>query len=58
VLREKEDIFYRLGDDLAVAHLVDVPIYQAGDQGLTEAEAGLYGGEEQLNGRVTGSVVT
>ena len=35
----------RLGDDLAVAHLVDVPVNQAGDQGLTEAEAGLYGGD-------------
>ena len=35
----------RLGDDLAVAHLVDVPVHQAGDQGLTEAEAGLDGGD-------------
>ena len=33
----------RLGDDLAVAHLVDVPVHQAGDQGLAEAETGLYG---------------
>ena len=29
----------RLGDDLAVAHLVDVSVHQAGDQGLAEAEA-------------------
>ena len=35
----------RLGDDLAVAHLVDVRVHQAGDQGLTEAEAGLHGGD-------------
>ena len=35
----------RFGDDLAVAHLVDVGVHQAGDQGLTEAEAGLYGGD-------------
>ena len=35
----------RLGDDLAVPHLVDVPVHQAGDQGLAEAEAGLHGGE-------------
>ena len=32
-----------LGDDLAVAHLVDVRVHQAGDQGLAEAEAGLHG---------------
>ena len=35
----------RLGDDFAVAHLVDVRVHQAGDQGLTEAEAGLHGGD-------------
>ena len=35
----------RLGDDLAVAHLVDVRVHQAGDQGLAEAEAGLHGGD-------------
>ena len=35
----------RLGDDLAVPHLVDVGIHQAGDQGLAEAEAGLHGGD-------------
>ena len=33
----------RLGENLAVAHLVDVPVHQAGDQGLTEAERGRYG---------------
>ena len=31
----------RFVDDLAVAHLVDVRVHQAGDEGLTEAEAGL-----------------
>ena len=35
----------RPGDDLAVAHLVDVRVHQAGDQGLAEAEAGLHGGD-------------
>ena len=35
----------RLGDDLAVAHLEDVRVHQAGDQGLAEAEAGLHGGD-------------
>ncbi len=35
----------RLGDDLAVAHLVDVRVHQAGDQGLAEAEAGVHGGD-------------
>ena len=35
----------RLGDDFAVAHLVDVGVHQAGDQGLAEAEAGLHGGD-------------
>ena len=35
----------RLGDDLAVAHLVDVRVHQTGDQGLAEAEAGLHGGD-------------
>ncbi len=35
----------RLGDDLAVPHLVDVRVHQAGDQGLAEAEAGLHGGD-------------
>ena len=34
-----------LGDDLAVPHLVDVRIHQAGDQGLAEAEGGLHGGD-------------
>ncbi len=33
----------RLGDDLAVAHLVDVRVHQTGDQGLAEAEARLHG---------------
>ena len=35
----------RLRDDLAVAHLVDVRVHQAGDQGLAEAEAGLHRGD-------------
>ena len=35
----------RLGDDLAVAHFVDVRVHQPGDQGLAEAEAGLHGGD-------------
>ena len=35
----------RLGDDLAVPHLVDVRVHQAGDQGLAEAEAGLHRGD-------------
>ncbi len=35
----------RLGDHLAVAHLVAVSVHQAGDQGLAEAEAGLHGGD-------------
>ena len=35
----------RLGDDLAVSHLVDVRIHQAGYQGLAEAEAGVHGGD-------------
>ena len=35
----------RPGDDLAVPHLVDVRVHQAGDQGLAEAEAGLHGGD-------------
>ena len=35
----------RLGDDLAVPHLVDVRVHQAGDEGLAEAEAGLHGGD-------------
>ena len=35
----------RLGNDLAVPHLVDVRVHQAGDQGLAEAEAGLHGGD-------------
>ena len=34
----------RLGDDVAVAHLVDVGVHKAGDQGLAEAKAGLQGG--------------
>ena len=34
----------RLRDDLAVPHLVDVRVHQAGDQGLAEAEAGFHGG--------------
>ena len=34
-----------LADDLAVPHLVDVRVHQAGDQGLPEAEAGLHGGD-------------
>jgi hypothetical protein len=33
----------RLGDDVAVAHLVDVGVHPAGDQGLAEAETGLHG---------------
>ena len=35
----------RLGDDLAVPHLVHVRVHQAGDQGLAEAEGGLHGGD-------------
>ena len=35
----------RPGDDLAVPHLVDVRVHQAGDQRLAEAEAGLHGGD-------------
>src|SRR5215468_6853698 len=35
----------RLAGELAVAHLVHVRIHQPGDQGLTEAEAGLHGGD-------------
>ena len=35
----------RLADDLAVAHLEHVRVHQARDQGLTEAEAGLHGGD-------------
>ena len=33
------------GDDLAVAHLVDVRVHQPGDQRLAEAERGLHGGD-------------
>ena len=33
----------RRGDDLAVAHRVDVRVDEAGDQGLAEPEAGLHG---------------
>ena len=40
----------RLGDDLAVPHLVDVRVHQAGDQGLAEAEAGLHGGDLPVRG--------
>ena len=40
----------RLGDDLAVSHLVDVRVHQAGDQGLAEAEAGLHGGDLPVGG--------
>ena len=40
----------RLGDDLAVPHLVDVCVHQAGDQGLAEAEAGLHGGDLPVGG--------
>ena len=40
----------RSGDDLAVPHLVDVRIHQAGDQGLAEAEAGLHGGDLPVGG--------
>ena len=35
----------RPGDDIAVPHLVDVGVHQAGDEGLAEAEAGLHGGD-------------
>ena len=35
----------RLGDDVAVAHLVDVGVHQAGDQGLAKAKGGLDGGD-------------
>ena len=35
----------RLGDDVVVAHLVDVGVHPAGDQGLAEAEDGLHGGD-------------
>ena len=40
----------RLGDDLAVPHLVDVRVHHAGDQGLTEAEAGLHRGDLPVAG--------
>ena len=40
----------RLGDDLAVPHLVDVRVHQAGDQGLAEAEAGLHGDDLPVGG--------
>ena len=40
----------RLGDDLAVTHLVDVRVHEAGDQGLAEAEAGLHGGDLPVGG--------
>ena len=40
----------RLGDDLAVPHLVDVRVHHAGDQGLAEAEGGLYGGDPPASG--------
>src|SRR5207248_2586437 len=36
------------GDDLAVPHLVDVRVHQAGDQRLAEAEAGLHGGDRAV----------
>ena len=39
-----------LGDDLAVPHLVDVGIHEAGDQRLAEAEAGLHGGDLPVGG--------
>ena len=45
----------RLGDDLAVAHRVDVPVHQPGDQGLTEAK--LASTETTLRSDVTGSAV-
>ena len=32
----------RLGDDLAIAHLIAVRVHQAGDKGLAEAEHGLH----------------
>ena len=35
----------RLGDDVAVAHLVDVGVHQAGDQGLAETEGRLHRGD-------------
>ena len=38
------------GDDLAVPHLVDVRVHQAGDQGLAEAEAGLDGDDLPVGG--------
>jgi len=34
---------HRVGDDLAVAHLVGVRVHQARDQGLAEAEGGFHG---------------
>jgi hypothetical protein len=34
----------RPGDDLAVAHRVEVPVHQAGDQSLAEADAGRHAG--------------
>ena len=40
----------RPGDDTAVAHLVDVRVHQAGDQGLAEAEAGLDGDDLPVGG--------
>ena len=39
-----------LGDDLAVPHLVDVGIHEAGDQRLAEAEARLHGGDLPVGG--------
>src|SRR5205823_8288257 len=44
----------RLGDDLAVPHLVDVRVHQAGDQGLAEAEEigrASWGKSVELGGR-------
>ena len=35
----------RLGDDVAVAHLVEIGVHRAGDQGLAEPEDGLYRGD-------------
>jgi len=40
----------RPGDDLAVAHLVDVRVHQAGDQRLAQAEAGLHRGDLAVAG--------
>ncbi len=39
-----------LGDDLTVAHLVEVRVHQAGDQRLAEAEAGVHRADPPVGG--------